>query len=549
MVKVVSKIKTRIKEVTVNGAVCPVGVETSNPTYSCRFETQKNSVYLDYYRIVVTDKSGHTFWDSGKVESITCYNIKHGGEPLNDNTEYTVIFTARLGGDTVTKRTRFSTGYIGKPLPTKVAISAPNFASPLLRTTFFTDCVVSNATLYISGNCLFKPFINGTAVTPHFVIGTKGVASAFDVSGLLTSNNNTLGIWLCPDPADYKNEVPQIQCTLNFRSVEGIGTEAELTDWVCKPSPTSFTKSGETYLKSAEIKKWCDPYISISDWENCKLTSAEPAFLKPCLPTVALQYRKSIRIETVEDDLTRYDFGVVTLGFVKAKVMGEPGAKLIIKYTQTEQDLETSKEYDIYVIKGHQIEVYEPMFSCHFFRYAEIYIDGVAQLISAETAVLGTPQINTTNFKCNCISSYERIVNTLKANADYGILQKGYRTLESILFNADPELLFKYFLGLEQLNLKSLALEVYKNGYFKLSQVSLDIDTLQVQIHSQLFSGAESLSFECENEFGKTAVYLRKIADILHTDFIIPPFFGGSVRLPNNQIKEFPNGKYMSEQF
>ncbi len=546
-----SSIKSQIINFLVNGAKEPIGLSCANPTFSFGFETQKSHIYMQSYRILVTEKlSGALMWDSGEVPTKTSLDILYGGSPLLDNTDYKVLLSATIGDEVLQKNTHFRTGYIDKPIPVSPKISASKkIVSPLLRHTFFTGSVVDSATLYVSCNGLFKAFINDIAVTPRFLIGTKGVALAFDVSALLTSNNNTLGLWLMRDPADYKSQTPYVQCALHFTSVENEKFSVDLSsDWFYKQSPVSVSEGGEVYDNRISIHKWCDSYISTADWTPCVISEGDNVFGAQVRTPQALSIRKSYRTKTVEDDLTIYDFGAITAGRIKVKIMGEPGAKLIIKYAKTEDALNYTTQEDIYIIKGHEIEVYEPLFSTHMFRYAKLYIDGVAQLILAEAVTLGTNTNTPTYFNCNCISQYKNYVTALKKKADYTAIPKEYRTLEGIILSNSKQLLECQLLGLEQLRIKSLSNEILAPAYFKLAGVNINPQKLTVSANTTLPPDAQSLSYEYHGIFGKVCVYLRKIAGTINSDYVIPPSFTADITLPNGKNIKLENGKYMSEE-
>ncbi len=546
-----STIKTQIQNIRVNGFVTPIGVNTSTPLFSFFIEAKNNGSHLQHYRIVVSDSIfKSTVWDSGEVDSPITANIKYNGAPLKDNTAYTVTITAVVSGETVSETSHFCTGYIEKPVVISPKIfAASHISSPLLRHTFFTGAVISHATLYVSGNCLFRTYINGVPTTNNFIIGTKGIAKAIDVTDLLTSDNNTLGVWLMRDTADYKGEQPYIRCGLHFCSVDGESITLDLSsDWFFKESPIHISDLGEVYDNRVVIDKWCDSYSSLKDWQICSIEQGDEVALtqsRNCLP---LKVCKSRRTETIQDDLTVYDFGAIVAGRLKIKIMGEPGAKLIIKYAKTESELENECYQDVYVISGHKIEIYEPLFSVHIFRYAELYIDGVAQLISTEAVALGTEAAYPTSLFCGCISSYENYVNVMKQKADYSIIPNQYRTLEGMLLGANITLLESHFLGLEQLGIKSLSNELLQEAFYSISKIDIDVNARKIFINTSLQNGESELWFEHNSPYGKIGVYLRKIASNVHTDFVVPLGFTAIATLKDGNQTALPSGKYLSEE-
>ena len=547
----VSTIKTHISKICTNGFTNPIGISTKTPVFSFEIETKYNNSALEQYNLVVSESiSKNIVWESGILNTPLTNHIKYGGLPLHDNTVYSVTVNATVSGEDICSTAYFRTGYIEKPVTISPKIFGDtDISSPLLRHTFFTGSVVSHATLYLSGNCLFRPFINNVAVTDNFIIGTKGFAKAIDVTSLLTSDNNTLGVWLMRDQKDYKNEVPYIQCGLQFSTVEGEGITIDLSsDWIYKQSPVSATSIGEVYDNREDMTKWCDTYSSTANWRECTTKPGEPVFSSESRNLQPLCIRKSRRTDTIEDDLTVYDFGAIISGRIKIKIMGEPAARLIITYAKTEAELEEAPSQDIYIIKGHEIECYEPCFSVRGFRFAKLYIDGVAQLISAEAVVLGTEALYNTSFLCRCISEYKSFMSIMQNSADYSVIPKNYRTLEGMLLKSDKVLLENHFFCLEQFGIKSLANEILSNAFLKIANIKIEAETCKIFIGTTLPEGANELQFEANSVYGRIGVYSRKISGSNHTDYIIPLGFKAKISIPSGEILTLPCGKYISEE-
>lgn len=546
-----STIKTHIVDIYTNGFKNPIGICTKNPVFSFAIETKNNNSFLQYYSVTVSETISKTVvWSSGNLRTLLTNQIKYGGSPLLDNTTYTISVTACVSDELIKKTARFRTGYIEKPVEISPKIMAdPTIVSPLLRHTFFTGAVISHATLYVSGNCLFRPFINGTAASGNFIIGTKGKATALDVTSLLTSDNNTLGVWLMRDPKDYKDETPYVQCGLTFCTIDGENITLDLSsDWIYKNSPVSISEKGEVYDNRISLDKWCDSYASVSDWKDCTIEDSSEVLLVESRSLIPLNKRKSHRTETLQDDLTVYDFGAVIFGRLNIKIMGEPGAKLVISYAKTEEELEDALTQDVYIIKGYKIEVYEPKFSVNAFRYAKLYIDGAAQLISTEVVSLGTECLKSTSFLCRCISQYKEYMQIIKDKADFGLIPQDYRTLEGMVLSTDKALLQSHFFGLEQFSIKSLCNEMLTPAFFKIANIEIDPLACKIYIKTTLPRGANELQFNADTEFGKVGIYSRKISGKVHTDYVIPLGFKAKISTPSGDILTLPPGKYMSEE-
>ena len=86
-----------------------------------------------------------------------------------------------------------------------------------------------------------------------------------------------------------------------------------------------------------------------------------------------------------------YDFGQSFTGWVGLTVKGPRGTKVKLRYaelldpdgTVNQSSLGTAKATDTYILKGEGVEIYEPRFTYHGFRYVEV------------TEFPGTPNLDT----------------------------------------------------------------------------------------------------------------------------------------------------------
>ena len=85
------------------------------------------------------------------------------------------------------------------------------------------------------------------------------------------------------------------------------------------------------------------------------------------------------------------DFGKNIAGWVKLRVRGEAGSKIVVKYSETinsdfsvnQENLRNARAMDEYILKGEGIEEYEPRFTYHGFRYVQIFVQSSCSLLNA----------------------------------------------------------------------------------------------------------------------------------------------------------------------
>ncbi len=67
----------------------PMGIDVDKPRFCWQMQSDEQGACQTAYRILVTDETRQTVWDSGKVNSGTSLNIEYGGTSLQPTTRYT----------------------------------------------------------------------------------------------------------------------------------------------------------------------------------------------------------------------------------------------------------------------------------------------------------------------------------------------------------------------------------------------------------------------------------------------------------------------------
>ncbi len=413
--------KSKLCNLKIEYLKSPIGLEEPFPHFSWEFKTDRRAVYQTEYRIVVKAFIDEIVWDSGIVKSDKTFGIRYGGEALKPDTCYRVEVYSLLSGEELFAETEFRTGLMGETISgAKWICAADECSSPLFRKTFYTGRKIAYATLYIAARGFYEPYINGKvleemrvmrpAMGSHITFPYTCVCDAYDITDKLSSDNNTVGVWLGRGyQRGYFNKYgwlyeggERLWCAISIQYQDG-DSEFVVSDesWLWHQSPVveNSIYDGETYNKNLEIKDWSSPYLDVTDWQEAQ-ASPISEWLR-CIASVPI-IRKAVRpcenFITCEDEVTICDFGVNGAGFVRIKVMGEPGTKVIIEHAENITESgelnfftnRNAKATDVYILKGYEIEIYEPRFTYHCFRYAKIRMDGVAQLISANKITIGS---------------------------------------------------------------------------------------------------------------------------------------------------------------
>ena len=370
-------------------------------------------------------------WNSGKVESSKSIHVKYKGKSLKSN--QTVFWKVRVWDKDSTacqysKQASFATAileendwqakWIGKAYKSdpitksgfyksQVNINAKgdstsaNPRSLLLRKELnFTKKIVK-ATTHVTGLGYYEFFINGQIVgdyvlSPAKTLYTKSILyDTFDVTQLLKKDINTLGImlgngWFNPlkkwwswHMQWYGDKRAYLQMHIEYAD----GTsEVVVSDesWKSAPGPviSSCIYDGEIYDATKEIPKWKESDFDDTSWESADVLESPRGSLIP----QAMQAIKRTQIlipKTVTNPkpgIYVYDLGQNFSGWVKLSVKGSRGERVTIEYAENLRkdgliDKTTNEgaiTTDLYILSGIGVEIYEPHFTYHGFRYVQL---------------------------------------------------------------------------------------------------------------------------------------------------------------------------------
>ncbi|KAI8166966.1 putative beta-glucosidase O [Colletotrichum sp. SAR 10_70] len=334
--------------------------------------------------------------------------------------------------------------------------SAPD-PEQLFRKEFAIEGRVAQARLYITAQGVYEAEINGRRVGDYFM--APGWTSydgrlqyqTYDVTNLLnvSSSENCMGVRVAEGwfsgrigfEGGHRNIwgphtalVSQLEITFSDGRVEYIGTDGS---WRVTRGPIRLAEiyDGEKYDATLEIEKWSDP-ITTTDFD---MSRWEPVLVLPFLPgstkLVAGFGEPVRRVEVIKpvDQITTptgktiVDFGQNLVGYLKlTNISGSRGH--IIKLSHSEvlehgelgtRPLRICKAVDEYILKGSaEMEQYEPRFTFHGFRYAQIddWTGDHDVMTSVEAVVCHTDMKSVGLFSCS-----DDMLNKLYENITWGM--------------------------------------------------------------------------------------------------------------------------------
>lgn len=272
---------------------------------------------------------------------------------------------------------------------------------PLLRRDFTVPRPVTKARLYVTAHGLYEMEINGARVgtdilSPGWTVyGQRLRYYTYDVTELVHQGDNALGSWLADGwyrgrigfHDGYRNLygekialLTQLHITHDDGSVTVVGSD---TQWKAAFGPIEFTGlyEGETYDARQLPSGWSLPGFDDVGWSPVVEVVQDPSTLvAPDGPPVrCTEEVQPTAVFTSPAGKLVIDFGQNLVGRLRITVQGKPGDQITLRHAEVLQDgelftrpLRRAISTDTYTIAGNGPETWEPRFTIHGFRYAEI---------------------------------------------------------------------------------------------------------------------------------------------------------------------------------
>ncbi len=281
-------------------------------------------------------------------------------------------------------------------------------SAPQFRTSFEVNKPVSKARLYVAALGWHESHLNGIRLGDAVLdpVQTDYDQRVFyvthDLTSLLQAGENVLAFWVGDGffnqdrvwghgaGASYGQPAIKVQLEITFQ--DGT-TKRVVTDpsWQCKASPViaSNVYAGEQYDARLFDRHWNGNSPDASGWMPV-VVMPDPGGIKEAQslpPNRRKETIKPIDVSRLKENTWVYDFGVNLVGWAKLHVDATPGTKLTLRFAE---DLLPSGELnfatggvsatgviqtDIYICKGEGPESWEPRFTYHGFRYAELTVE------------------------------------------------------------------------------------------------------------------------------------------------------------------------------
>ena len=370
-------------------------------------------------------------WNSGKVESSQSIHISYKGTSLSSNqtaywkvrvwdkdsisSEYSEPATfstailnendwqAKWIGKTFYSNPMTEAGYYNNQIQinAKGDSTGANPRSLLLRKEINVTKKIIKATTHVTGLGYYEFYINGQIVgdyvlSPAKTLYIKSILyDTFDVTQLLKKEKNSLGImlgngWFNPIKKWWSWHMQwfgdkRAYLQMHIEYADGT-SEVVVSDesWKSAPGPviSSCVYDGEIYDATKEIPNWDKPNFNDTSWESADvLESPSGKLIAQSMQAIKrTQILEPKAVTNPKPGIYVYDLGQNFSGWVKLSVKGSKGDSVTIEYAENLRkdgliDKTTNEgaiTTDLYILSGKGVEIYEPHFTYHGFRYVQV---------------------------------------------------------------------------------------------------------------------------------------------------------------------------------
>lgn len=444
----------------------PIGIDRTEPRLSWELISNKNNFEQKAYQIIASsslenlNKNIGDLWDSKKVISSTSNQIKYIGKELtsrqrvfwkvkvwdnyNIESKWSKQGFFEMG---LLKQSDWSAKWIGKD-ELKNVIAGQRNPAIYLRKKFNIYRTVKEARIYITGLGYYENYLNGKKVGDYLLspnqtnydkrqnenyeggrianMSSRILYNTFDVKNELTVGENVISVilgngWYFQNERDeylpISFNTPRLLAQLEIEYDDGTRSTVISDDsWKIGTGPIVDNNlyHGEIYDSRLEEDNWNLVNFDDTKWINAKYLRTPEGKLNAQMspPDRIIKTIKPSSFSKIKKDNFKYDFGTMFSGWVKLKVKGNKGDTLKLNFYEDSGN--SFEQSDTYILKGSELEIWEPKFTWHAFRYVEIESNNVELNIdNIEGRIVNTDVSSAGNFECSN-DLFTRIENDYK---------------------------------------------------------------------------------------------------------------------------------------
>jgi alpha-L-rhamnosidase len=373
---------------------------TNAPSYAFNFISAR------YVRLTVTKLARRD--DSNYAAALAEMQVLSSGQNL-------------AMGKTVTALDSIETGPWAKiNLVDGVLVTVPTGAlqsalpATMVRKSFSLNAPVRQATAYATGLGLYELHLNGHRVgdcilAPEWTNYRKRIQyQVFDVTSLLNEGTNAIGAmlgegWyagrLMAVGRNAYGSYPRFLCQVEIELINGqkltILSDPSWRTTINGPIRSSGIYDGEEYDARKDQSGWDTAGFDDTSWKAAQVFDLGNAQLvwQRNEPIRVIEELKPVKMTTPSPGTYIFDFGQNMVGWCRLSLKESAGTTVRIRHGEMlnsdgslyTDNLRGAPQINRYTFKGKDVEVFEPHFTYHGFRYVEL--TGLAAAPTVESIV------------------------------------------------------------------------------------------------------------------------------------------------------------------
>ena len=444
----------------------PLGLATASPRFSWILESVGRSARQAAYQVIVSPEPAFLereigdYWDSGRVESDRTWGIAYNGVPLWSGKRYFWKVRRWDGEGNVSPWSdpaSFEMGLLhGRDWKAKwispretveftsrgsvtLGVASGDFVQSLgiyLRKEFEVEGKVRRARVYVCGLGFYELRLNGRKVGDHVLDPAQtdyhkvALYSVFDITSEIREKN-ALAVILGNGRhiKAYGYGKPRLILQVHLERENEL-VERVVTDETWRTGYGALLENGiylgERTDSRLDQEGWDEPGFDDSSWPNAEMVKG-PGLAPLVMPPVRVTERFAPRrMWSPGPDVHVFDFGQNFSGWVKLRARGPRGHEIRIRHAELIQadgtlnvlPNQNAEALDVFILKGQGDEVFEPRFTYHGFRYAEVSgFPGEPSLDSLEGCFVHSDVAKSGDFHCS-----HELLNRIHQNILWGQL-------------------------------------------------------------------------------------------------------------------------------
>jgi alpha-L-rhamnosidase len=387
----------------------PLGIGETTPRMSWVVRTNLPGWRQAAYELEIAPETGPV-WSSGRVDSADSVLVRWDAPELRSRERRDV--RVRVWGVGATEPSAWSEGAVVEAGLLRPADWTARLVQPalpadqdepvlLLRREFVLDRPVARARLYATAHGVYEAELNGSTVGDHVL--APGWTSyrhrlryqTHDVTHLLTEGPNAVGVQLADGwfrgylgftgTRGHYGDRTGILLQLEVDHPDGSRTTMT-SDPLWRSAPAPVTRAGlyggETLDTRRELPGWSTAGFDDSAWAAVGIGDLGPAALvAPTGPPVRrTEVVPAKTVTTSPSGRTLVDFGQNLVGRIRFSLPDAPaGTTITVRHAEVlehgelgARPLRKARATDVVVLDGAGARTWEPRFTFHGFRYAEV---------------------------------------------------------------------------------------------------------------------------------------------------------------------------------